>query len=68
MATYMKKLIIHPFTKKKKESVQYNACVAITGAIRGTLKEKLYDELALECPFDSAAGSEKYATFTILQN
>ena len=29
-------------------SVQYNACLAITGAIRGTLKERLYDELGLE--------------------
>ena len=30
------------------ESVQYNACLAITGAIRGTSKEKLYQELGLE--------------------
>ena len=30
------------------ESVQYNACLAITGAIRDTSKEKLYDELGLE--------------------
>ena len=29
-------------------TVQHNACLAITGAIRGTLKEKLYDELGLE--------------------
>ena len=26
----------------KLESIQYNACLAITGAIRGTSKEKLY--------------------------
>ena len=32
----------------KIESVQYNACLAITGAIRGTSKKKLYDELCLE--------------------
>ena len=32
----------------QKESAQYNACLAITGAIRGTSKEKLYDELGLE--------------------
>ena len=32
----------------KLESVQYNACLAITGAIRGTSKEKLYQELGLE--------------------
>ena len=32
----------------KIESVQYNAPLAITGAIRGTSKEKLYQELGLE--------------------
>ena len=34
---YMEKLIIHA----KIELVQHNACLAITGAIRGTSKEKL---------------------------
>ena len=34
----------------KLESIQYNACLAITGAIRGTSKEKLYQELGLESP------------------
>ena len=32
----------------KIESVQYNAVLAITSAIRGTSKEKLYQELGLE--------------------
>ena len=32
----------------KLESTQYNAALAITGAIRGTSKTKLYKELALE--------------------
>ena len=32
---------------QKIESVQYSACLAITGAIRGTSKEKLYDEPGL---------------------
>ena len=32
----------------KLESIQNNACLAITGAIRGTSKEKLYQELGLE--------------------
>ena len=36
------------FFHQKIESVQYNACLAITGAIRGASKEKLYDELGLE--------------------
>ena len=32
----------------KIESVHYNAALAINGAIRGTSKEKLYQELGLE--------------------
>ena len=30
------------------ESIQYNATLAITGTIKGTSKEKLYNELGLE--------------------
>ena len=32
----------------KLESVQYNACLPITGAIRGKSNENLYQESALE--------------------
>ena len=32
----------------RPESIQYNACLAITGAIRGTSREKFYQELGLE--------------------
>ena len=32
----------------KLESIQYNACWVITGAIRGTSTEKIYQELGLE--------------------
>ena len=32
----------------KIETVQYNVVLAITGAIRGTSREKLYQELGLE--------------------
>ena len=32
----------------KMESIEYNACLAITGAIRGTSREKIYQELSLE--------------------
>ena len=32
------------------ESFQNNACLAITGAISGTSREKLYQELGLEPP------------------
>ena len=35
-------------SSSKIESVQYNASLAITGAIRGTSQEKLYQELGLE--------------------
>ena len=34
--------------KKKIESIQYNAALAITDVIRGTSREKLYQELGLE--------------------
>ena len=33
---------------QKLESLQYNDCLAITGAIRGSSKEKLYKELGFE--------------------
>ena len=34
--------------QQKMESIQYNAALAITGAIRGSTREKLYQELSLE--------------------
>ena len=33
--------------QNKLEKVQYKACLAITGAIQGTLRQKIYDELGL---------------------
>ena len=33
---------------QKLESIQYNACLVITGVIRGTSKENLYQELGLQ--------------------
>ena len=38
----------HMSFHQKLESISYNACLAITGAIRGTLKEKLYQEIGLK--------------------
>ena len=35
---------------EKLESIQYSAGLALTGAIRGTSKEKIYQELGLESP------------------
>ena len=34
--------------QQKLEAIQYRACLAITGAIRGTSREKIYQELGLE--------------------
>ena len=34
--------------KLKREPLQFNACLAITGGIRDTSREKLYEELGLE--------------------
>ena len=33
--------------QQKMERIQYNSALAITGAIRGSSKEKLYQELGL---------------------
>ena len=33
---------------EKQGFIYYNACLALTGAIRGTSKEKVYRELGLE--------------------
>ena len=34
--------------QQKLESVQYNACLALSGAISGSSRETLYHELGLE--------------------
>ena len=34
--------------QQKMETSQYNAALAITGAIRGSSREKLYQELGLQ--------------------
>ena len=33
---------------QKRELLRHNACIAITGAIKGTSREKLYEEIGLE--------------------
>ena len=38
----------NPWFHQKLESLQYNVCWAITGAIRGSSREKLYQELDFE--------------------
>ena len=41
-------MIINESFQNKLECVQYDAALAITGAIRGSSREKLYQELGLE--------------------
>ena len=52
------------------ESIQYNACLTITGAIRGTSKEKLYQEYIYLLGFDVGTESfvflKKYLKTSIL--
>ena len=43
----MTKLIMHLSIRNLK-IFQHNACLAMTGTIRGTSKEKLHQELGLE--------------------
>ena len=45
----------------KIESVQYNAALAITGAIKGTSRERLYQELGLE----SLSDRRRYRQLTL---
>ena len=33
---------------QKIESIRYNACLALSGAIRGSSRERIYHELGLE--------------------
>ena len=47
LISFMTKLLISAF-QDKLESIQYNACLAITGATRGISTEKIYQELGLE--------------------
>ena len=52
--------------RHKIESVQYNAALAITGAIRGTSREKFYQELGFERTYLIEDGADGYASFTKL--
>ena len=48
---------------QEMESMQYNAALAITGGIRGTSREKLYQELGLES-LHKKDGIENSVTFS----
>ena len=53
---------------RKLESIQYNACLAITGCIRGTSQEKLYSELGLESLADRRYSRRMIFFYKILNN
>ena len=56
------------YFQKKLESIQYNAALAITGAIRGTSREKIYSELGLESLQDRRWYRKLCVFYKILNN
>ena len=54
--------------KEKLESIQYNACLALTGAIWGTSKEKIYQELGLESLRDRCCCRMFCLFYKVLEN
>jgi len=53
---------------QKLESIQYNACLAITGCFRGTSQEKLYSELGLESLADRRFARRMTFFYGIINN
>ena len=53
---------------QKLETVQYNACLAITGCFRGTSQEKLYSELGLESLSDRRFGRRMLFFYKIVNS
>ena len=54
--------------QKKLETIQYNAALAITGAIRGSSREKVYSELGLESLQDRRSYRKLCVFYKILNN
>ena len=53
---------------EKIESVQYNAALAITGCIRGTSKEKIYNELGIESLYNRRTFHRLLYLYKIMNN
>ena len=53
---------------KKLESIQYNACLALTGAVRGTSKEKIYQQLGLKSLRDRSWCRKLCPFYKVLEN
>ena len=51
---------------QKLETIQYNACLAITGCFRGTSREKLYSELGLESLADRRFSRKLFYFYKII--
>ena len=56
------------YFQKKLESIQYNAALAITGAIRRTSREKIYSEIGLESLQDRCWYRKLCVFYKILNN
>ena len=56
------------YFQNKLEPIQYNAALAITSAIRGTSREKIYSELGLESLQDRRWYRKLYVFYKILNN
>ena len=48
---------------EKLESIQYNACLALKGAIRGVLQRRKYIKNFVLSPFELVVGTEIFALF-----
>ena len=53
---------------QRLESIQYNACLAITGCFRGTSQEKIYSELGLESLADRRFTRRMIFFYKIINN
>uniref|UniRef100_A0A7M5XMH3 Reverse transcriptase zinc-binding domain-containing protein n=1 Tax=Clytia hemisphaerica TaxID=252671 RepID=A0A7M5XMH3_9CNID len=53
---------------RKLESIQYNACLAITGCFRGTSQERIYSELGLESLADRRFTRRMIFFYKIMNN